>query len=83
MCFGCSSVRYKNSLQQHLMEQTRKTPLEKMAEALLTYEETDETARMIFGAYDKFLEMLDQEQVFAMNLTTSPRRARLAILDSA
>ena len=63
MCFSCSFVPTTNLLLQHLIEVAKKTPLEKLASALLEYSESNETALKILNAYDQFLAMLDHEDI--------------------
>jgi|RhiMetdeSRZDD1v2_1073273.scaffolds.fasta_scaffold119518_3 Nucleotidyltransferase domain len=72
MCFSCSlSFPHEDTqripdtavhpLVDHLVSFAKQTPLEILAEALLSYEEMSETALKIFNAYDQFLAMLDEK----------------------
>ena len=70
MCFNCAllhasvpedrvSRRAVSPFLKHLVSMSKNTPLETLANALLSYQTSDETARQIFTAYDQFLGMLD------------------------
>jgi len=72
MCFGCSLDAPPNTevqtpetavhpLLDYLVSFTRQTPLEILAKALWSYHEPNETAEKVFGAYDQFLAMVDDE----------------------
>jgi len=63
MCFSCSFVGADVPLVHHLIDRAKKNPLEKLADALLTYEESNDTALKIFNAYDEFLAILDQDAI--------------------
>jgi hypothetical protein len=63
MCFSCSFIPEKDSLLEHLIELSEKTPLEKVADTLLIQGASDETALKIFNAYDQFLGILDQNDI--------------------
>lgn len=57
ICFDCELGTPQATLLEHLLSLTKRTPLEILADAVLTYG-TDECAVNIFSAYDQFLTML-------------------------
>lgn len=74
MCFSCefdrprpldvgdeSSAPDPHDIVEHLWEYSKKTSLEIVAHTLLLYPQLDDVARKLFGAYNEYLELLDDE----------------------
>ena len=70
-CFSCDRLELRDALSQgeasigpavaHLQAYLRSRPLDIVADALLTRSVSEETAQALFGAYDSFLTLLDNE----------------------
>jgi hypothetical protein len=80
-CFSCEltasvtdAPERPQAIIEHLLAQAELTPLERLARVALTYSFHD-AARELFGAYDAFLALLDDEESRDHLKTLSPDRA--------
>lgn len=80
-CFSCDFVDSvaaaddrAQAIIEHLLSETRRTPLERLAALALTHS-FHEAARVLFGAYDAFLQILDDEELRLRLKRLSPEDA--------